>query len=85
MRKVTKREVKSLINYLDHTKDEYVGFDIVDNNIQLLHANNSKGLGYRIDGYLERWKTGEDTFQECIERTQEYMNDVIEYYNKKLS
>jgi hypothetical protein len=82
MKKITKREIKSLINNLDYTKDEYVGFDIIDNSIELLHASNSKNIGYRIDGYLERWKTGEDTFKECIERIQEYMNDVIGFYNQ---
>lgn len=82
MRKITKREVKSLIRYSEYTKDVYVGFDIDDNSIKLIYANNSKDVGYRIDGYLERWKTGEDTFLECIERIHNYMNDVIGFYNQ---
>jgi hypothetical protein len=82
MRSVTKIQVKSLIEYLNHTKDEYLGFKIVKDGVELLHSNTSKGMEYRIDGYLERWKNNEDTFQECVERVQEYINDVIGYYNQ---
>jgi uncharacterized protein with NRDE domain len=83
LKKVNKTEVKSLINYLEHTKDEYVGFNLLKDGIELQHSNTRTEITYRIDGYLKNWKDGAYAFQECIERIQDYMNDVIEFYNEK--
>ena len=82
MRKITKIEIESLMKCLDYSKDEYIGFTIVDNDIRLLHSNTSKGIYYRIDGFIERWKNNEDTLNVMLGRIQDYMNDIIEYHNQ---
>jgi len=82
MRKITKIEIESLMKCLDYSKDEYIGFTIVDNDIRLLHSNTSKGIYYRIDGFIERWKNNKDTLNEMLGKIQDYINDVIELYNE---
>lgn len=82
MKKITKSEVKNIIRNIVYPTNDYIGFDIVNDNIEIFYSNISNKVGYRIDGYIERWKNNEDTFQECVERTQDYMNDVIGFYNK---
>lgn len=82
MRKITKVEIESLLKSLEHIKDEYIGFDIVDNEIKIFHSNNSKDIFYHIGGFIERWKNNKDTLNEMLGRIQNYMNDVIEYHNQ---
>jgi alpha-L-fucosidase len=80
MKNISKREVKNMIKDLNTSKNSVIGFEIINNKIELVL---NKRTSYRIDGYINRWETHEDTLQEAVERIYDYMNEVIYFHNKK--